>query len=118
LDQAFSGMLERAQELGRVVTIHQMIVSDDGAARALRDFVQAFGIDRRFQFIFVENSADLPHLTTVELAAPQDYTGVRERLYGILEAEYQAGRITEAIYSRIRGGEDRGTPPVRRRDRT
>jgi hypothetical protein len=112
-------MLERAQEQGRVVTIEQLIGSHEGAARTLRELSRDFGGNPDVELAFFDNSADGVREGTIELAAPQDYTGIRKRLYELLDREYQAGRITEENYHRIRGrdrGEPSGGPPGRERN--
>jgi hypothetical protein len=114
LEDAFRGMLERAGREGRLVTISQLIGSHRGAAETVRGLWRDFSRDTRCQFRFVDNSGDVPRLGTIELAAPQDYTKTGKRLYELLDAEYQAGRITEAAYRRIRGRGDSGQPPSRR----
>jgi hypothetical protein len=114
LEDAFRGMLERARREGRVVTISQLIGSHRGAAETIRALWRDFSKDTRFQFRFVDNSGEAPRLGTVELAAPRDYTGIGKRLYELLDAEHQAGRITEAAYRRIRGRGDSGQPLGRR----
>jgi hypothetical protein len=114
LDDAFQGMLERAGKQKRIVTIQQLIGSDRGAAETVRGLWHAFEDDPRFAFQFVDNSTiGNPRLSTIELAAPRDYTGVGEHLHELLDAEYQAARISEAAYQRIRGSQEPGQPPVR-----
>jgi len=103
LEDAFLGMLDRAGREGRVVTISQLIGSHRGAAATVRRLWIGFSSDARFQFRFVDNSCQAPRLGTIELAVPQDYNEVGKRLYELLEAEYQAGRITEGVCRRIRG---------------
>jgi len=113
--QTFEGMLERAAIEGRVVTIDQLIDSHRGAAETVRLLWRDFGRDPAFAFIFVDNSAASPREGTIELAEPQDYTEIRERLHELLDAEYHADRITEAAYRRVRGRE-RGQPSAHARD--
>jgi hypothetical protein len=116
LEDTFHGMLERAGREGRVVTISQLIGSHQGAAESVRDLWRDFSKDTRFQFRFVDNSGDMPRLGNIDLAAPQDYTEIGKHLYELLDAEHQAGRITEDAYRRIRGRGDSGQPPGRRPD--
>jgi hypothetical protein len=62
-------MLERAGKQKRVVTIQQLMASDQGAAETVRDLWRVFRDDSRFAFHFVDNSAiDNPQLSTIELA--------------------------------------------------
>jgi len=110
-------MLDRAKRQGRVVTIEQMIGSHRGSAQAVRDLAREFEQNPSVEFVFVDNSSYSACEGTIELAAPQDYTEIRKRLYDLLDREYQAGRITEETYRRIRGidrGEPPGCPPGRK----
>jgi Zeta toxin len=110
LEEIFAAMLDRAQRQRRVVTIEQLLGSHRGSAQAVRDLSREFEHNPSVGFLFVDNSASGAREGTIELTAPQDYTGIRKRLYELLDCECQAGRITEEIYRRIRGG-DRGEPP-------
>ena len=105
LDEIFAAMLDRAQLEGRVVTIEQLIGSHQGSAQAVRDLLQRFEHNPCVEFVFIDNSATGAREGSVALAAAQDYTGIRKRLYELLNGEYHAGRITEKIYRRIRGGD-------------
>jgi hypothetical protein len=114
LEEIFPAMLDRAKRQGRVVTIEQMIGSHRGSAQSARDLSLEFEHDPSVEFVFVDNSRNGTREGTLELAAPQDYTEIRQCLYDLLDREYQAGRITEEIYRRIRGidrGESPGGPP-------
>lgn len=104
LDDAFRGMLERAGREGRVVTINQLIGSDRGAAETARRLHQKYQQDQRVELRFFDNSQASPKEAGIELAAEQDYTETRRRLHELLDAEHEAGRISDAIYRRI-GGE-------------
>jgi hypothetical protein len=114
LEDAFHGMLERAGREGRVVSISQLIGSHRGAAETMRNLWRDFSKDTRIQLRFVANSGAAPRLGSIELAAARDYTEIEERLYELLNAEYRAGRITEAVFHRIRGRGDSGQPSGRR----
>lgn len=111
LDEAFHGMLKRAQKQGRVVTINRIIDSHRGAAMTVRALWRRYGKDPDFQFRFVDNSDPVPALGTIDLAAQRDYTQVRKVLDAALDAEYQAGRITRENYNRV-AGRNRGQPPA------
>jgi hypothetical protein len=115
LHEIFPAMLDRARTQGRVVTIEQLIGSHQGSARAVRDLSREFGHNSSVEFVFVDNSGSGAREGTIELAAPQDYTEIRKRLYDLLDREYQSGRITEENYRRIRG-RDRSEPSGRPSD--
>lgn len=110
LEDAFDGMLERGEREGRLVSIDQIINSDRGAAETVRSLWRKYGQDPVFQFRFLDNSAEVPELSDIELASPRDYTEIRKALNERLDAEYRFGRITEHQYRRIRGRGDTGEP--------
>jgi hypothetical protein len=103
LENAFHGMLDRASQQGRVVTIVQLINSHQGAIQSVRRLWAKYHDDPRVEFRFVDNSGEGPSLGAIELAAVQDYTEIRKRLYDLLDSEYQHGTITEDVYRRIGG---------------
>jgi hypothetical protein len=105
LEEIFAAMLDRAQREGRVVTIEQLIGSHRGSAQAVRDLSREFEHNSSVEFVFLDNSALGAREGTIDLAAPQDYTESRKRLYELLDREYHAGRITGKIHRRIRGGD-------------
>jgi hypothetical protein len=103
LDDALVAMLGRAKDEGRLVTIDQMIHSHRGAAETVRCLWNTFGDDFRFEFTFVENSSTGGiGEGTVENLARKDYTGIRELLDEILNAERTSGRLDEASYRQVR----------------
>jgi len=110
LEEIFPAMLDRAQLQGRVVTIEQLIGSHRGSAQTVRELSHDFEHNPGVDFLFIDNSGYGARQGTIELAAPQDYTEIRKRLYELLDREHQAGRISEENYHRISGG-DRGEPP-------
>ena len=102
LDEIFAAMLDRAQSQGRVVTIEQLIGSHRGSAQAVRELSQRFEHNPSVEFVFIDNSGSGAREGSIALAAPQDYTETRQRLYELLDREYESGRITEESYRRIR----------------
>ncbi|HWD99691.1 MAG TPA: zeta toxin family protein [Bryobacteraceae bacterium] len=117
LDDAIRGMLDRAADQGRVVTIEQMIRSDRGAAETMQSLWREFHPNPRVAMRFVQNSSADAREASVELAMPKGYTVNRRALHEILDAEYRAGRITESVWRRIRGEGESGEPGVRGPDR-
>ena len=105
LKEIFAAMLDRAQLQGRVVTIEQLIDSHRGSAQAVRDLSQRFEHNPCVQFVFIDNSYSGAREGSIALAAPQDYTETRKRLYDLLDREYQSRRISEESYRRIRRGD-------------
>ena len=110
--RALAETVPEGQGQGRAVTIEQLIGSHRGSAQAVRDLSRELEDNPSVEFVFVDNSGNGAREGTIELAAPQDYTKIRERLYDLLDREYETGRITEEIYRRIRG-RDRGEPSSR-----
>ena len=114
VDEAFRGMLERANTEGRVVSIRQMLSSERGAWSTVRDLQQEFADDPRVQFQFFDNSGAAPR----ETSAPPELKGYAEsktELHDILDSEYRQGRISEELYHRIGGTEvNRSAPEVQK----
>jgi hypothetical protein len=96
LGEAFIAMLDRARTEGRVVTLDQLIRSQRGAAETVVRLWYKFGASADFAFRFFDNAPEGFKEGNVALAEPAAYTESREALDGILDAEYQAGRISEA----------------------
>jgi hypothetical protein len=111
LSEALIAVLDRARTEGRVVTLDQLIRSQCGAAETVVKLWYKFGASADFAFRFFDNAPEGFKEGTVALARPAAYTERRETLDGILDAEYQAGRIPEATWRRVKG---RGEPAVRR----
>jgi len=112
LDDALEGMIDRAGSRGRVVTIDQLIRSQRGAAQTVRKLWEEYATDPRVTFRFLDNAADKTTVGGIETATPQDYTESRQRLNELLDRQYEAKRISEAAYRRIRGsGGERSEPP-------
>lgn len=96
-------MLDRAGTEGRVVTLDQLINSQRGAATTVSQLWNKFGHRSDFIFRFLDNLPEGFREGTVDVATPAKYTESRYALDQILDAEYGAGRIAEAIYRRIKG---------------
>ena len=96
LSEALIAMLDRARIEGRVVTLDRLIGSQRGAAETVVRLWYKFGVSADFAFRFFDNAPAGFKEGTVALAKPAAYTESRETLDGILDAEYQAGRISEA----------------------
>jgi len=112
LDEALKGMIERAGSEGRVVTVDQLIRSQRGAAQTVRKLWDQYRADPRVAIHFLDNAADETRQGGIETATPRDYTESRRLLDDLLDREYQARRISEATYRRIRGsGGEPGEPP-------
>jgi hypothetical protein len=101
--EIFPAMLERGKEVGRVVTIEQLIHSHRGAAQTLRVLTVEFSQDLRVQFGFVDNASTGAREGGIELAVEEDYTEIRETLHELLRREFESGRIDDELYRRIRG---------------
>jgi hypothetical protein len=71
LEETFRAMLDRAQLVGRVVTIEQLIGSHRGAARAVRELSREFARNPDVEFAFFDNSAMGASEGTIELTAPR-----------------------------------------------
>ena len=119
LDGALAAMLDRAVTEGRLVTLDQLINSQRGAAETICHLWTKFADDADFTFHFFDNAPQGFREGSIDLAKPAPYTETRKALDEILDAEYRAGRIPEAVYRRVKGAEpqvreDRGGPDCER----
>jgi hypothetical protein len=112
VDDAFRGMLQRSRTEGRVVTIRQLMASQRGAVESMRVLWDALRQNPRVVFKLLNNSLNSVEVRRDVGAIPaQEYNA--DCLHGILDHEFESGRITAGIYRRIGGGnpesQERGT---------
>lgn len=100
VDALVNGALTRAMRMGRTVPLDEHARTHVGAARTIKELAEHYAGDPRVSIDVIDNShgrgkarlgeiADIPEL---------DYNRVREDLRQALEAEYAAGRISDAVY--------------------
>jgi hypothetical protein len=108
LDDAFRGMLKRSRTEGRVVTIKQLVASQRGAGETVRVLWDVLGRIPRVAFKLINNGPKGVAVRDDVSAIPaQEYNA--DSLYGILDYEFESGRITADLYRRI-GGRDPQSP--------
>lgn len=105
------GALPRAMRMGRTVPLNAHAQTHTGVSKVIRQLVEKYGNDPRsnVRVFAVDNTRGPNNSTMVKLDdLPQvEENGLEDKLYAALETEYQAGRISEAVYN---GTRDSYTP--------
>jgi broad specificity phosphatase PhoE len=118
--EALDRALKRAMRTGRTVPLEEHAKTHEGSARALEQLMQEYKGDDRVQFIIIDNGAGAKgEIRLVDPADAREYlhsldfSNLRERLKGRLDAAFEQGKITEAIYRGTEApvGEGEGTAP-------
>jgi hypothetical protein len=124
VDALVNGALPRAMRMGRTVPLEEHAKTHVGGAQAVVALAERYRADPRVTINVVDNSRGKGKAQAADLATirPLEYNRVREDLQQALEAEYAAGRISEAVYrgtaghsppdgSRIGRSDGRSAPP-------
>lgn len=98
---AFRDSILRGQESGRFVNLTAFARTHEGAYRALQELQRKYQGDGRVKFELYDNTARAAR--AVDSLPQQDYNGLKENLHDILDAEREAGRLSEAEYRAIEG---------------
>ena len=103
--EAFKRALKRAMRMGRTVPLNEHAKTHIGSARAMEELQAHYAGNDRVQFVFLDNgSAGRGDVTIVDPAQSREYLrsldfdNLEARLKEVLDAEYKAGRISEAVY--------------------
>jgi hypothetical protein len=99
---------ERKYKSGRTVPIESHLKTHFGSRSAIEQIVEHYANDPRVQFRFIDNSRGHGNQALVSLGElpklPQSaYDSTREQALKTLRAEYDAGRISAAIYRGFAG---------------
>ena len=107
LDALRNGVLTRAMGSGRTVPIDALIKGHAGASTVVRRLDAEFGSNDRFQVYAVDNSkgAGNAEIVPLESITPVIMDGLKERFINATEEEFQAGKISEAVYRATVGGQ-------------
>jgi hypothetical protein len=109
--QAYRAVLQRSVTEGRIPSVAYFLEARAGAARTIRALAQEYADDSKVAVEAIENigeSGGRP-FRTIDTLPLEDYTQIRKRLYELLDAEYAAGRITEAVYRQARRDDGEGS---------
>lgn len=105
VDALNKGALPRAMRMGRTVPLEEHAKTHAGSAAVIKELAARYREDPRFGVTVIDNShgRGKARLGNVEGVPELEYNRVREDLLANLEAEYRAGRISEAVYRGTRG---------------
>lgn len=95
-----NGALPRAERMGRTVPLEEHVKTHVGAAEVMREIAAKYAQDDRVSITAVDNSRGRGNSRPmdIEKVPALDYNSVRGEVRKALEAERQAGRISEAVY--------------------
>lgn len=118
---AFRRMLKRATDMetdkgsGRTVPLDEHAKTHVGSARTMEELQEHYQGNDRVQFVFLNNRAKAKgQVEIVEPANSREFLrsmeteNLNEQLKGVLDAEYEAGRISENVYRGTAGALARG----------
>jgi hypothetical protein len=114
VDALRNGVLTRAMSKGRTVTLDAAIKGHAGSSTVVRKLQEEFGDNPNFRIYAVDNSggAGEAQLVPLESITPVIIDGLKERFINATEEEFQAGRISEAVYKATLGRQaDTGAGP-------
>ena len=96
-----NGALPRAMKSGRTAPLQVLQDSHTGARAVAEALAEKYKDNPRVSFIFIDNSQGRGNAKVVALAnIPQvPDNGLKEKLNAILDQEYQAGNISDAVYT-------------------
>lgn len=94
------GALPRAMRMGRTVPLIEHARTHAGSAKVVRELAQYYKEDPRVDIQVIDNSGGKGHvkLGSIDRVAAPEYDGLVGELHAALEAERQAGTISEAVY--------------------
>ena len=100
-EEAFrNGVLTRAMRKGRTVPIDALVKGHAGSSETVRRLQEKFGDNPRFSIKAVDNSRGPGKAVVTDLASitPVIKSGLKERFENAARQEYEAGRISDAVY--------------------
>jgi hypothetical protein len=105
VDAFVNGSLPRAMESGRTVTVEAHAKTHSGSREVIPQLIERFRGDDRVDFIVVDNShgPDGAQLSSIEKLPEAHDTTLEGTLYERARSEYEAGRISEAVYNGTTG---------------
>lgn len=121
--EAFTqGMLGRAARMegergsGRTVPLIEHAKTHVGSLKVIRDLAQRYAEDPRVVIRTYDNSLGRGRARATEVVAlPHfDYNSLVGELRNVLESERQSGRISNAVYTGVRGAEEGSNQATRR----
>lgn len=111
------GALRRAMNPannGRTVPIKEHIATHVGSAETLPKLIEAYKGDPRVNFQVIDNTHGPggARVGSIDTVQKLNFTDLEKRLYGALQQEYQAGRISSTVLRGTRGLDARAERPA------
>ena len=105
VDAIANGVVQRAIRTGRTVPLDALVQAHEGANATVQALMARYAGDERVQFHVVDNRGGPGE---AKLAGPEvlrevDYNGLEQKALETLKADYEAGRIPEAIFRAVAG---------------
>ena len=102
-----NGVLTRAMRAGRTVPIDALVKGHAGSSEVVRRLQEKFGNNPRFSIKAVDNSRGPGNAVVTDLKniTPVIKSGLKERFENAAREEFEAGRISEAVYRGVAGGQ-------------
>jgi hypothetical protein len=106
-ESAFMAAVARGKSSGRYVNLTAFVRTHEGAYQTAQALMREYEGGETVRFVLFDNT-DFAG-ARIEKIPPYDYNGLREKLTNILDAEYQAGRISADEYRAIARTDPAGT---------
>jgi hypothetical protein len=113
VDALVNGALPRAMRMGRTVPVKDHAATHAGVTETIPKLMELYANDSRVSFVLVDNSLGKGNaqLTSVDKIRTVEYNGLQEKLNEAAKTEYEAGRISEAVYRGTVGSDIAGVRP-------
>lgn len=98
-ESAFSAAIARGKDHGRYVNLTAFVRTHEGAYKTVQELMREYADDGRVTFKLYDNTEFAQR--KIEALPAHEYNGLREQLQATLDAEYRAGRVSEAEYRAI-----------------
>lgn len=108
------GALPRAERVGRTVPIKEHAKTHVGGAATIKQLAEKYSDDDRVSIAVLDNSGPRGSIKSIDPASVPvlEYDSVLRGLQDALDAEYKAGRISEAVYAGTAGVRRKGAQGV------
>ena len=99
------GVLQRAEEKGRTVSISQHVNAHEGATQTVPRLMEHYRGNPRVKFTFIDNrlGKDQAHLATVDILRENLYPDLEAQLHQEVEELFRTGELSERVYHGTKG---------------
>lgn len=100
VDALTNGALPRAMRMGRTVPLVEHARTHAGSAAVIRELAERYRDNPRVDIQLIDNTRGKGQVRigSIDQIRPMEYNALVGNLHAALEAERQAGRISEAVY--------------------